>query len=347
MNTKNFILAPLGLLALTTLTSLPAVATPTTCSLTNVTTTSYTLLTPGANFPANANDYTSATTNYTPAVNATACVLVTGVANDTPYPDGSINIGILNDGLLNGEPSDKGSEIDYFNNGLFIEGMAYPNSVQYNGETQTGLQFQSIGDLTYNQNNGKVNGFTFGGLIDDPGWVHVGKSDVNNNGTAGAFVASDVLGIGNVILDTIFRYTISSDTCTNGAQSCGNWWLEPDLLLPGRFNTVIQNEATNQGVTVVPDYKYFDAFAIVLKGGTNFAAYLFTAEDLNADLDLFYQFAGTYNTLALGAGLSHISVYAHDPSPDGNVPEPGMLALLSIGLLGAGGMRQWRCATQA
>lgn len=165
------------------------------------------------------------------------------------------------------------------------------------------------------------------GQATDPGWIMLGSQDVGQS-----FDKMSILGNEGVINDGIFDSTCTSSDCTSGT-----WRLTPDEDIPSRWFTALEGA----GITNIG---FFDAFSIVLKGGNGYSAYLFTAESLGiSDLTKVHQFAGTFlmGDLTNGGGntpgLSHISVWAHDPTLEQTqIPEPSTLALLGTALIGFG-----------
>ncbi|MCK7583165.1 MAG: hypothetical protein MZV65_53830 [Chromatiales bacterium] len=185
--------------------------------------------------------------SWSGTANATGCV-GSYKGNDKPYPS-TINLGLADDGLFNGEAN---SDVD-FNLGVFI-GDEY------------GLQLQSIGqkiDGSYYDANGK---FNFGGPEDDPGWIFLGKID--DKGTE----FGKVLGQ-SIITSDFFSCTATGGGSCVGATS-GTWALTPPAGGPALLESLLASFGfDNQSYKI----GYFDAFAISLKAGDAFAAYLFTA----------------------------------------------------------------------
>lgn len=88
--------------------------------------------------------------------------------------------------------------------------------------------------------------------------------------------------------------------------------------------------------------KAFDHLAFVIKSSDRFAVYDFDFNLLSAELAGFdyvtpYSFTGTWNssdflnrTGTSAQNFSHISIWARDPIPENQVPEPGSLILLGL-----------------
>ncbi|MTW23023.1 PEP-CTERM sorting domain-containing protein [Allochromatium palmeri] len=270
-------------------------------------------------------------------------------SNDKPQP--KTNLGYADDGLFNGE-KDKQSGLE-FDPGAFIGTV--------NG-VNTGLALQDLDN---------------DGVVDDPGWITVGKYE-DKEFTGNLVNGQDIIGDDDStgVLQSFFSCTEgSSDTkkCDDDDTTFGKWSLTPDAGIPDRFATASRES----------DKSFFDAFAIVLKGGDYFTAFLFTAAQFGiTDLMNVYNFGGTFTmptvsvtekveqkqkvcteyknnkckewewkdvlvekTTTKQYDLSHITLLAHDPqAPDNVIPEPGILTLLGVGLLGFGWMRRARLA---
>jgi len=254
--------------------------------------------------------------SWSGTANATGCV-GSYKGNDNPYP-GNINLGLADDGFFNGEAN---KNID-FNPGVFIGG-------------EYGLQLQSIGQKINGSYFDATGKFNFGGPEDDPGWIFLGKID--DNGTT----------LGKVLGQSIITSDFFSCTATSGGScldaTSGQWSLTPPAGGPASLESLLASFGfDNQSYQI----GYFDAFAISLKAGNAFAAYLFTAQDFGINyVDTVYNFSGSFNTgdflnkKGKSQGLSHISFYARDPvvaRTTTNVPEPAVLSLLGLGLLGIG-----------
>ena len=219
--------------------------------------------------------------------------------NDGFYPN--TNLGYAGDGLLNGGTQVASRSI-LFPGGAFI-GEQYP-----------------LQDLRGD------------GTADDPGWIMLGKSELQ--GGLGTFTPSAIDGDRSVVLDSFFSVTETS-------AGKGTWSFTPDA------------EAAQRAASVLGG-NWIDQFAISFKAGNGFALYAFTSELFGAATpkasDPLLNWFGTYdltetliNRGGKPAGLSHATLWVRDPSaspdpgPSTNVvSEPGSLGLLALALVGLG-----------
>lgn len=138
--------------------------------------------------------------------------------------------------------------------------------------------------------------------------------------------SGDGFDIGGTIFDFVAKEDtpggltgsdIGLDVSPNGGATSGTWAYDPTKFMP-------------------------DSFLIVLKAANNpgYAVWLFSGDDANS-------FMGRW-AVAWERDLSHLSIYASDdrppppPPPPTDVPAPGTLALLGLGLLAMGLTRRRR-----
>lgn len=234
------------------------------------------------------------------SINSTNCAGIFA-GNDNPAP--SANIGGAYDGLLNGADQTGGQATDPLDpNTLFVPGA-----------------FITSADL---QNLDGIDQDSDGNLVDDPGWIYLGKDEGNGFGytsPAGVNIA-DFLTI-----------DFDCDSSSIG-QDCkvGDWVLDftdPEGLLAALELTVFGDS-------------FFDHLALSFKSGNEFAVYDFDFNVLNFlygspfDLSVPHDLSGRFDLSALDGGISHISVWARDPANSTtSVPEPTSVLLFGLALL--------------
>lgn len=212
---------------------------------------------------------------------------------------GSRNIGELGDGILNGQ------------GGFF-----------------TGLEFIETSDL---QNLDGI------GPATDPGWIHLARFGENgvfdDYSTAGpSYISPLVLDIGNLL-------TLSLACDNPNDCKAATWTLTTKVDIIDQVTQLLGNAT-------------FDHLAFSIKGANGFAVYDFNFKTIfgientiNPDRFNFntpYELSGTLKTNDLlnakgnnfGA-ISHLNVWARDPSVtvDVNEPQPILLMLLALTLL--------------
>lgn len=221
--------------------------------------------------------------------------------NDQPYPSTGTylgrsdwaNIGLLDDGLLNGALQKK-TEVDLFGNGAFLDDPYAPHDLNGDG-------------------------------ILDPGWIYLGK--IEFDGTNGFIPVASIGGVEGIVLPSFFTASYDSQT------GSGSWAFTPDAQVASRASVILGDN-------------YFDQFALVFKQETEFAAYNFTGQQFGVDHPSAYgpilNFSGDFNMSGVfgSTDISHISLWARDPGADGNVPEPGSLALVGLGIMGVAALRR-------
>jgi hypothetical protein len=228
-----------------------------------------------------------------PPLPATKCFGVQE-GNDTGTLLPSVNLGYENDGLLNGEGG-------IISPTYFTSGGPYP-----------------LMDLDGD------------GFVDDPGWIRLGEVGGAGNpvsyGTAGGLDISDLVEI--------------AMSCTDANCTSGTWSL------------VTKKDAID-AVTSLLGRKSFDHLAFVMKASNEYAIYDFdfnllaptiqawqhtnnpTVADFNFETP--YTLYGSWynmdftNKKGQWQAKSHVSVWVRDPAAT-SVPEPGILALLGMGL---------------
>jgi hypothetical protein len=240
------------------------------------------------------------------------------------------NIGEFEDGFLNGEGSIlTGSE--------FIDGLIDGNA-----------------NLWYDGDPLDIDGDT---VATDPGWINLGKFDVDNNSLEGDKEVISFDGTKSLMISDVLQFTFS---CLGGSEcSTINWTLTTDIDIAETVREVMGRST-------------FDHLAFVTKAGNiqpdkdgnlprdkdgNFkkvdqgwAIYdfnfyeIFGKEKMKGndvfDFETAYSLSGSIDIKGSGdfsAGLSHLSIWARDPLA--TVPEPSTLAIFALGMIGLASRR--------
>lgn len=152
-------------------------------------------------------------------------------------------------------------------------------------------------------------------VAEDPGWIELGMLD----GDTWKFDYSDV----PVKIEDLITFIFKKD---------GTWSLAVNPSIKTLLSNVNGLNRSN-----------FDHLAFAVKAGNQnsdagWAIYDFNFNAITGfDLSIPYTFEGMWNMDDFdGKTISHMSLWARDPITDNNVPLPGTLFLMGIGLLALG-----------
>jgi len=300
----NVVVIYLTLFIFSGLVNASVISSSTGCNVNNVQLTSVTNV--GGSTNLLSQDYS-----------ATECAFYYGNDDAHGVSSPNPNIGQLNDGLLNGEAG-----FDYFH---FID----PSDLQILDK-----------DLITGEPDG---------IADDPGWIHLANLNSNFEETY-SDIGPAPLGDGSILkgqkalptdtyptLDSLLDITFACTSGSTGDCNAGTWSL--DILdLSGLVSTVSQ---------LLGRAALFDQLAISIKSGTKGGDHtsiiynidfkdIFAAENNPTILNLQtpYNLGGTFNTNDIGGkGVSHINVWARDPSQTQEVSAPSTLLFWLAGML--------------
>lgn len=168
------------------------------------------------------------------------------------------------------------------------------------------------------------------GTKQDPGWIFVGKTNYNTNGSVGLIENGTIVNGADSYtfnISDILTLTFGSDT------KSGTFVYKPPVTNPQAL------------LDVLGANKFFDQAAVILKAGNSYAIYNFKISDLGlppviGTEEVNFMFSGTFSlpgTFVTNGGttpgLSHVSLWLRDPFGDSNtVPAPGTLLSLMLGL---------------
>lgn len=236
-----------------------------------------------------------------PAVNATACVPVTGQAqagNDVGTLLPGDNRGVYGDGLLNG--------------GTYQVGQNPP--------------VQPF-DPVWLVNPSKYLDLDNNGSYTDPGWIRLGGYD---NGISYETV-TNAQGVTRSVSDFL-TLTFSQ----SGDGKSGSWGLNTNTDIVSAVQNFLGRSTFDHLAIILKGgngYVVYDFdFGLLAQGLPSFnflTAYSFAGTWATTDL---------VNNGGQQAGLSHMSIWARDPvaTLTNEVPEPGVLALVGVALAGLG-----------
>jgi len=175
------------------------------------------------------------------------------------------------------------------------------------------------------------------GNATDPGWIHLAHFDTQTQvisyDTAGPnpYSGSDVtLDIGELL--TLSFTTFAGESCAGEDCTEGRWTLTTHV-------NVIEDAQSLLGEAS------FDHLAFSVKAGNAFAVYDFDfttifeqeGDDSLLDFSTPYELSGTFSLDDFcDHGISHLNIWARDPSDVAVVPEPSTYVLLGLGFVAVG-----------
>jgi hypothetical protein len=247
--------------------------------------------------------------------NASECI---GIYDGNDNVQTGNNIGEFKDGFLNGENS-------ILTGYEFIDGLIDGNvNPWYDGDP---LDIDGDTDAT------------------DPGWINLGKFDVDNNSLEEDKKVTSFDGTKSLWISDVLELTF---TCLGGSECTSiNWTLATDIDIVETVREVMGRSTfdhlafvTKAGNATIDkktgevkkgdqgwaiyDFNFYEIFGKEAPGAFNFE----TAYSLSGSIDI--KDSGDFS-----AGLSHLSIWARDPlAPSNTVPEPSTLAIFALGIMG-------------
>ena len=236
--------------------------------------------------------------------NASECIGIFAGNDNTQTAN---NIGEFEDGFLNGEDS-------ILTGYEFIDGLIDGNvNPWYDGDPLD------------------IDGDT---VATDPGWINLGKFDVDKNSLEGDKQVTSFDGTKSLMISEVLEFTFS---CLDSECTSIDWTLTTDIDIAetvrevmGRstfdhlaFVTKAGNANADQGWAIY-DFNFYEIFGQEAPGAFDFE----TAYSLSGSIDI--KDSGDFS-----AGLSHMSIWARDPlATSTTVPEPSTIAIFGLGMMG-------------
>ena len=220
----------------------------------------------------------------------------------------SPNIGMENDGILNGQ-----------------------------GDLFTGLEFIESGDLQDLDGNG---------IFTDPGWIHLAELDTQDGSVTYDTSGPNPYGANLVLnIEELLTLTFEDTNSTDDGLNEGKWTLTTHLDVIAEAQSLL-GEATFDHLAF--SIKAGDAFAVydfdfkeIFTEESNPALNFLTPYELSGtfntnDFLSCKKVDGECVWTEPAHAISHLNVWARDPADTTVIPEPATLFLLGVGFVGIG-----------
>lgn len=208
--------------------------------------------------------------------------------------------------------------LGYLGDGL-LNGGTFTQQVKVEGQKgTTAVETQLVSPTQFISLN-QLLGLQDPNNLVDPGWILLGSKE----GTGSLTITDKPVSTLNELISI-------------NVNSNGTWSMN-----------IAADIAAQLAAAGLTTRSYFDHLAFVVKAGSGesdggWAIYDFDFNQIAGfDLTKAYSFGGVWNMGDFGGkNLSHISVWARDPITSQNVPAPGTVLLLGIGLVALYGARK-------